>query len=81
MLYRPVHTDSTFCDYTLSWNVSYDTQMCPVLGQRQTLGGNFVDVSLKVVVLNDAGTALASYLITSGLQVLLTLLIGYSTSS
>jgi hypothetical protein len=27
-----------------------------------TLGGNYVDVSLKVVVLNDVGTALVSIL-------------------
>ena len=56
--HRTVHTDPTFCDFTLSWNTSYDTSNCDTTKKIFTTGGNFVDVSLKVVVLNDVGTAL-----------------------
>jgi hypothetical protein len=38
------------------------TCTAPVGHTRSTLGGNFVDVALKVVVLNDVGTALVRYL-------------------
>jgi hypothetical protein len=59
-----VHTDRTHCDFTLSWNTAYNmhTRPAPVGHTRSTLGGNFVDVSLKVVVLNDVGTAIVRYL-------------------
>jgi hypothetical protein len=57
-----VHTNSTFCNYTVSWNTSYNTQNCSTQVRRRQsrLGGNFVDVSLKVLVLNSVGTMLVS---------------------
>jgi hypothetical protein len=60
MFSSPVHTDRTYCDFTLSWNTAYNmhTNTLPVGWNGTTLGGNFVDVALKVVVLNDVGTAL-----------------------
>jgi hypothetical protein len=53
---------NTFCDFTLSWNTSYVTENLPkeLAKTSNTLGGNFVDVSLKVLVLNSAGTVLVS---------------------
>ena len=59
-----MHTDHTFCDFTLSWNTSYDTGKYRTRGGKRpyTLGGNFVDVSLKVLVLNSVGTVLVSQL-------------------
>ena len=58
----PVHTDDTFCKYTLAWNTSYNGTNCQHkdLTPDGSLGGNFVDVSLKVVVLNSVGTMLVS---------------------
>jgi len=62
IFHRTAHTDQTFCDYTLSWNTTYNADKCqPMTAHGYTYGGNFVDVNLKVVVLNDTGTALVRY--------------------
>ena len=48
----------------MSWNTSYDANKCQdKLKPGGSYGGNFVDVSLKVVVLNSVGTVLVSPLL------------------
>jgi hypothetical protein len=59
-LHRPVHTDGTTWPYIFSWNTAENTiQGTSIVGE--SMGGNYVDCALKVVVMKASGTVMVSY--------------------
>ena len=50
ILHSPIHTDELYAPFGFSWGTLHETDdTCDVSGGRSP-GGNFVDVSLRVVV-------------------------------
>ena len=61
-LFSPVHTDRSWTGFLLALSTEYDTSEATI-PTGGTAGGNYVDITLKMVVMMDVDTVLVFFLI------------------